>query len=252
MRSIDVETTQDRDALRAMLGMHARARSRVLTAGQTVGDAYRIEGELGAGGMGVVYLAHDLRLGRDVAIKVHAASGDERLLHEASALAQLVHANVVTVHEVGIWSSHPYVVMEYVPGGTARAWAKGKSVREIVALYAAAGRGLAAAHAAGMVHRDFKPDNVLVGDDGRVRVADFGLACTDRSAVGVSRGRPGDLTITGAVMGTPAYMAPEQASGGAITPAADQYAFAVALWEALEGARPPAQARRMPSSVRVG
>jgi tRNA A-37 threonylcarbamoyl transferase component Bud32 len=223
----------------------------VIAPGERIGETYEVQRRLGAGGMGVVYLARDKRLHRDVAIKLHAALAEDpdgaRLFREATAMAQLVHANVATVYEVGTWRGHPYVVMEYVPGGTLRTWlaAAPRTPDEIVARFAAAGRGLAAAHRTGIVHRDFKPDNVLCGDDGRVRVADFGLACE----ANVATSRPLlisdetgllSLTRTGAVAGTPAYMAPEQKEGAGVGPAADQYAFAVALWEALAGVRPPA------------
>jgi eukaryotic-like serine/threonine-protein kinase len=237
----------DREELRELLGMTPRRPPAALTAGQVIGESYRIERTLGAGGMGVVYAARDVRLGRDVAIKVHAAvagePGGERLLREAAALARLVHPNVVTVYQVGTWAGHPYVVMELVPGGTARDWLKAapRTVAEIVELHVAAARGLAAAHAAGLVHRDFKPDNVLVGDDGRVRVADFGLArgFDDEDAPGAAATPPAaGVTATGAVMGTPGYMAPEQRERRKVGPAADQYAFGVTLWEALCGTRP--------------
>jgi len=237
--------TGDTD-LRDALGMSVRPPPAKLAPGQVIDDAYRIERKLGAGGMGAVYLARDLRLHRDVAIKVHTAvtgeRGGARLQREAAAMAQLVHPHVVTVHEVGMWAGHPYVAMEYVAGGTARTWlTTSRTTREILALFVAAGRGLAAAHAVGIVHRDFKPDNVLVGDDGRVRVADFGLArgFDDEDAITSSAESPlTELTATGAVVGTPAYMAPEQRQPGKIGPAADQFAFAVALWEALCGERP--------------
>ncbi len=230
------------------LGMRPRRTPPALVAGHMLGDTYRIDRRLGAGGMGVVYLARDVSLRRDVAIKLHAAvagePGGERLVREATALAQLVHPNVVTVYRVDTWCDHPYVAMEYVDGKTARGWAAEarRSWIEIVRLYVAAARGLAAAHHAGLVHRDFKPDNVLVGKDGRIRVADFGLA---RAFDEVDRGEAGDrvrvlddVTMTGAVMGTPAYMAPEQRRSGKVGPVADQFSFAVALWEALTGARP--------------
>src|SRR5262249_17987551 len=134
-----------------------------------------------AGGMGVVYLARDLRLERDVAIKLgtaRSAAALARVEREAKALARITHPNIVVVYEVGEIDGRVFVAMEYVSAGTARAWLarKPRTPREILALYGAAGDGLAAAHAAGIVHRDFKPDNVLVGDDGRPRVADFGLA----------------------------------------------------------------------------
>jgi hypothetical protein len=199
---------------------------------------YRVSRRLGHGGMGVVYLAHDERLGRDVAIKIGRAATPEvlkRLAHEARALARLSHPNVVTIFQIGAVDGCPYIAMEYVAGGTMREWLKAKprNWREIVAMYAAAGDGLAAAHAAGLVHRDFKPDNVLVGDDGRPRVADFGVVG------GLGRGvpDPANATETG-IVGTPAYMAPEQFEGAAVDERADQFAFCASMWEALFGERP--------------
>jgi len=208
-----------------------------------VGGTYRVIRRLGAGGMGVVYLAHDRRLKRDVALKLHGAATGERLAREATAIAQLVHPNVVTVYQIGPHDGATYVAMEYVDGGTARTWLteRPRTWREVLAVYLGAARGLGAAHAAGMVHRDFKPENLLIGLDGRVRVADFGLArdVGERDAVGeptVDRLSP--LTATGAIMGTPAYMAPEQFLGGAVGAAADQFALCASLWEALYGQRP--------------
>ena len=202
---------------------------------------FAVASRLGEGGMGVVLLATDPLLGRQVAIKVLRGEADEagqrRLLREAQAMARVVHENVIVVHEVGTHEAQVYVAMELVTGGTLRRWQAGKSWREIVACYVRAGRGLAAAHAAGLVHRDFKPDNVLVGDDGRVRVTDFGLV----SAEGEAKRAPVDdvaLTQTGAVMGTPRYMAPEQHLGESVDARADQFAFCVALYEALYGGVP--------------
>ncbi len=218
-----------------------------LVAGQIVAEVYEIVRRVGAGGMGIVYLARDLRLARNVALKLHRTDASsrsvERLVREAQAIAQLTHPNIVTVYQVAIHEGQPFVAMEFVDGGTARTWlaAKPRTSREIVALYLAAGRGLEAAHRAHLVHRDFKPDNVLVGDDGRVRVADFGLVQSpDWSIVDSGDESPDSETLTksGAVMGTPAYMAPEQRRGDLVDAAADQFAFAVALWEALTGARP--------------
>jgi tetratricopeptide (TPR) repeat protein len=224
------------DSFDALLreAMRSEARSLpVLAIGQVLDNAYRIEEEIGKGGMGRVYRAHDVRLERDVAIKVHAAvaiDGQQWSLREATALARLSHPNVVTVHEVGAWEGHPWVAMEYVPGGTARTWAETpRPASEILAVAVAAGRGLAAAHAAGIVHRDFKPDNILITSDGQPRVADFGLALHLAKA---------DGKATNLVVGTPAYMAPEQWDRGTVDQASDQFAFAVSLWELLTGARP--------------
>jgi len=209
-----------------------------LLARGSVLDQYRIVKVIGEGGMGVVYGARDLRLDRDVAIKVgleRSAATLARVSREAIALARLAHPNVVTVHGVGDLGGRPYVVMEHVTRGTARQWVVGKSWHEIVELYIAAGRGLAAAHRAGLVHRDFKPDNVLVGDDGRPRVADFGLARPTDASEAIAGGRSGEETRAG---GTAAYMAPEQLARRAVDARADQFAYCVSLWEALFGERP--------------
>lgn len=239
------ETGGDDDSLlKAVLGMTVLEPPITLTTGEVIDGAYRIERRIGSGGMAVVYLARDLRLHRDVAVKLHPApageAGAERLVREAQTMAQLVHPNIATIHEAGTWNGHPFVAIEYVDGGTARTWAEAtrRTRREILELYLAAGRGLAAAHKAGVVHRDFKPDNVLVGKDGRIRVADFGIARAYAGPVATDDGQPPTLTSPGAVMGTPAYMAPEQRESATVGPAADQYAFAVSLWEALAGERP--------------
>ncbi len=234
------------DSLASLLRDRAEPATLPVPVGTVVGGQYRIDGNLGAGGMGVVYLAHDLRLGRAVAIKLGAARSSAllaRLQREASALASLSHPNVVVVHQIGEHDQRLFIAMEHVAGGTARQWlaAQRRSWSEIVTLYASAGDGLAAAHAAGLIHRDFKPDNVLVGDDGRPRVADFGLvrasACDDDGAR--EAGAPAvDVTRVGAILGTPAYMAPEQLRGDAVDARADQFSFCASLWEALHGQRP--------------
>lgn len=204
---------------------------------------YEIERELGRGGMGVVYMARDLTLDRRVALKLLHARRDEvaqsRLLREAQVMAKLAHPNVVPVFELGDWQGDLYLVMELVNGLTLQAWVKGgrRTRREILNKFIDAGRGLAAAHAAGVVHRDFKPANVLVGLDGRARVTDFGLS------------RPGPalelppmasplVTREGALVGTIVYMAPEQLDGKAADERSDQFSFCVALCEALGGERP--------------
>ena len=229
----------------------------VLAAGTTAGR-YMVLERVGSGGMGVVYAAFDHELDRKVALKVMHARPDggqstgsrERLLREAQAMAKLSHPNVITVHDVGTFDGRVFIAMEFIDGPTLRAWmAQGPhDLAEIVDVFVKAGRGLAAAHAAGLVHRDFKPDNVLIGRDGRVLVMDFGLA---RQASAV---RPADavptpevrgkglhdvaLTRTGALVGTPAYMAPEQHRGAPADPLVDQFGFCVALYEALYGQRP--------------
>ncbi len=181
---------------------------------------------LGAGGMGIVYAARDPDLDRDVAIKlVRVADPDNRdqTLAEAQSLAKLSHPNVVAIHDVGVVDDQVYMVMEFVRGQTLRTYASANSRtrQEIVTAYIQAAEGLEAAHRAGLIHRDFKPDNAVIGDDGRVRVIDFGLAHQNTSV-------PGSPAA-----GTPRYMAPEQSAGQSLTTAVDQYALCVSLREAL-------------------
>jgi len=216
---------------------------------------YEIKDTLGAGGMGTVLLAVDPVLGRKVALKVLHPDGRNdnettrrRLLREAQGIAQLVHEHVVVVHEIGTHDDRVFLAMEHVAGQTLGKWQVGRPWAELVATYVKAGRGLAAAHDAGLVHRDFKPDNVLIGDDGRVRVTDFGLvatvedATTPLSQTATALRQESELvkslTRTGTVVGTPRYMAPEQHLGQPIDARADQFAFAVSLYEALFG-QPP-------------
>ena len=212
---------------------------------------YLVIGPLGEGGMGLVFAAYDPQLDRKVAIKLvrpayTESSGGEaqaRLVREAQALARLRHPNIVTVYEVGAFGDEVYVAMEFVDGVTLRTWQfeHARSWREIVRVYQAAARGLAAAHRGGLVHRDFKPDNVLVTRDGEARVLDFGLAFRDTSKPATrhhSAPLDAHLTMTGALLGTPAYMSPEQFSGQGVDARTDVFAFSVALYEALYGARP--------------
>jgi WD40 repeat protein len=239
----------------SLLGVQGKARLAAELFGEpftaTKIGRFTILRELGAGGMGVVYVAYDEELDRRVAVKLLRESstdtqGKARLQREAQAMARLSHPNVVTVHEVGTHLEQVFVAMEFVPGGDLRAWLRSpRTWREVVAMFCQAGEGLAAAHDAGLVHRDFKPDNVLVGVDGRARVADFGLAYARAQEPG--REPPSEtpranlertLTQPGAVMGTPAYMSPEQLVGGPIDVRTDQFAFCVALWEGLYGKRP--------------
>ena len=214
---------------------------------------YVLLSKLGEGGMGEVFSAYDEDLGRRVAVKVvhERHLGDRhsraRIEREALALARLSHPNVVQVYDVGDFGGQVFVAMEYVKGETLRAAQERHDPttvsgrRAILDMYLQAGRGVAAAHAAGLIHRDFKPDNVLVGDDGRARVFDFGLALADRSTAPDDDGwvtpRSGalDLTLTrtGSVLGTPAYMAPEQFLARPADHRADIFAFAVALYYAL-------------------
>ncbi|MDC0666471.1 serine/threonine-protein kinase [Nannocystis radixulma] len=214
---------------------------------------YALAGPIGRGGMGVVYLARDEVLGRRVAVKLldsgaAPATQQARLLQEAQALARLAHPNVVTVHEAGEHAGRIFLAMEFVPGDTLRAWQR-ERVRdraELLAVAVQAGHGLAAAHDAGLVHRDVKPDNIMVGADGRVRVMDFGLARLAHTRAGddelASPPSPGPLTQVGAVIGTPGYMAPEQRRGAIVDVSGDIYSFCVVLYELLAGERPGGEA----------
>ncbi|HWB82176.1 MAG TPA: serine/threonine-protein kinase [Nannocystaceae bacterium] len=206
---------------------------------------------IGKGGMGIVYAARDEELGREVAIKLLRAEiareDDQRLAEEARALARLAHPNVVCVFDVGVHDGQRFIAMEYVVGDNLRRWLGApRTLREVLQVFVAAGRGLHAAHTVGLVHRDFKPDNVLVGDDGRPRVLDFGLA-RPPDAPGPSHPpslSPGldplgtALSSAGQVIGTPAYMSPEQYLGEAADARSDQFSFAVALYHAVYGERP--------------
>jgi len=254
-----------------------------LGAGAQIGG-YALVEVLGEGGMGIVWKAHDPNLDREIAIKVlkrHDAhpSLRKRLLREGRAMARLKHPNVLTVYEVGTEGDRDFIAMELVEGGSLDEWiAKDPPRADVIKALLAAGRGLAAAHAAGLVHRDFKPHNVLRSHDGRILVTDFGLArgLGDDSSPGVTEpATPRDqggsagldetldavkspspsarsaggnvrtdsvldspLTQTGAMIGTPAYMAPEQFRGAAPDPRTDQFAYCVTAWQALTGARP--------------
>lgn len=216
---------------------------------------YRIEGRLGSGGMADVFEATDPELGRSVAVKfvrLGAQSDEERtrarLVREARALARLTHPNVVPIYDVGTEGDEVYLVMELVRGRTLRTWLlTDRSTHEVLDLLESAGRGLAAAHEAGIVHRDFKPDNVVVGDDGRVRVLDFGLAVGGAAGDDIHStfGEPSEpvamdlrLTQTGSALGTPRYMSPEQHSGDISDSRADVFTFFVVLYEALVGTPP--------------
>ncbi len=215
--------------------------------GSRIDDTFVVERRLGRGGMGVVYLARHETLDRLVAVKVctrrTSASDTARLLREARATAALVHPNIVVVHHVGTMHGQVYVVMEYLSGGTLGQWLRAQAHPwpAIVAKFCEAAEGLAAAHARGFVHRDFKPDNVLLGEDGRARVGDFGLVLGYDDD---DDGTDADATLDDlprratSVAGTPRYMAPEQHTMGPLTPSADQFSLCVALYEALWGHHP--------------
>ncbi|HEX3480956.1 MAG TPA: serine/threonine-protein kinase [Kofleriaceae bacterium] len=201
---------------------------------------------IGAGGMGVVYAAFDPRLDRKVALKLvwdEDAAARASIEREARLAARLQHPNAIAIYDVGAVGERVYLAMEYVDGATLAAWVRGaRTRREVLGVFVQAARGLAAAHRAGLVHRDFKPSNALVGNDGRVRVLDFGLAravhdAPDRPDRPAGPRTP-DASGGGSRAGSPAYMAPEQLRGEPAGPAADQFAFCVALHEALYGTRP--------------
>jgi tRNA A-37 threonylcarbamoyl transferase component Bud32 len=213
---------------------------------------YKLLHRVGEGAMAAVFVAYDPELDRRVALKLVRTDGKgdsvgwSRVQREARALARISHPNVVTIHEVGRADDQVFVAMEFVDGLTLDEWqrVRPRALPEILALYVQAGRGLIAAHGVGVIHRDFKPANVLVGEDGRARVADFGLArFLDSAEPGpgdTSPGVPRSLlaTETGLVVGTPAYMSPEQHAGHAVDERSDQFSFCAALYEAVCGVRP--------------
>jgi tetratricopeptide (TPR) repeat protein/tRNA A-37 threonylcarbamoyl transferase component Bud32 len=221
--------------------------------GSSIGR-YLVLDVLGTGGMGVVYTAFDPKLDRKVAIKIvrkrrsrNTSDGPARMLREAQAIARISHPNVVAVHDVGTIDEQVFIAMELVAGDTLTAWlrARDRSAAEVVDVLVQAGRGLAAAHASGLVHRDFKPDNILVGHDGRARVVDFGLVREANAAndtpVENRASQPmlaTPLTEIGVLMGTPIYMSPEQHLQQDADAISDQYSFCATLYEALAGTPP--------------
>jgi eukaryotic-like serine/threonine-protein kinase len=243
-------------ALRAIYvadGRPAGAVSRGVSIGR-----YLVLDHLASGGMGDVFAAYDPELDRKIALKLLRAQGEargargrRRLLQEAKAVARLSHPNVVVVYDAGTHDDRVFVAMEFVEGQTLSAWlaARPRRTKEILTVFAAAARGLGAAHAAGLVHRDFKPQNVMVGGGGKVRVMDFGLARpiategasaaaapTDAQASSLHGDAP--LTLTGELLGTPLFMAPEQFQGLRTDARTDQFSFCVALYQALYQAHP--------------
>ena len=223
---------------------------------------YKVVRRLGSGGMGVVYAAWDEALNRKVALKVLRTrvgrnkrdTGRKRLQREAQAMAKLSHPNVVAIYDVGVVEDQLFLAMEFVKGQTLTRWlqAERRSWRVVLEVFMQAGRGLSAAHRAGIIHRDFKPDNVLIDGESRVRVVDFGLARADGGSGLYARpdtyeaitAKPGNsmldmrITRTGGMTGTPAYMAPEQYLGQPTDARTDQFSFCVALFEGLYGLRP--------------
>jgi CubicO group peptidase (beta-lactamase class C family) len=216
---------------------------------------YVVLRKLGEGGMGIVYGAYDPELDRQIALKLlRPARGEptprqeqERLVREGQAMARIAHPNVTTVFDVGRHGEQVFVAMELIIGETLGTWlARERAISEIVEVFVRAGRGLAAAHAAGLVHRDFKPNNVMIDAEGRVRVTDFGVArLGDPSDRPRSPASPSALsqidlalTATGTLLGTPSYMPPEQLACEPTDARSDQFSFCVALYEALCGTRP--------------
>ncbi|HEU5058925.1 MAG TPA: serine/threonine-protein kinase, partial [Kofleriaceae bacterium] len=240
----------EREAATAHMGECAECRRLVSlvmepaarTAGELVpGDRlgrYQLGDRLGSGAMGVVFQARDVELEREVAVKVLRDGGEERVRREAVMLARLAHPNVVTVFDVGVSDGTAYVAMELVAGQTLAGVARDEG--EVLAMFAGLARGLAAAHRAGLVHRDIKPANILVDADGRARLGDFGLARAELEPLTHASAPPGSplLSRSGALVGTPAYMAPEQLAGERASEQSDQFAFCVCLFEALHGRRP--------------
>jgi serine/threonine protein kinase len=227
---------------------------------------FLVEGLLGVGAMGIVHRAHDPELGRPVALKCvrpdepEAGSGQDRLRREARAMAQLSDPNVVRVHDLVVHEGDLYIAMELVDGVSLATWLaeKPRAWREVLEAFMQAGRGLAAAHEVGLVHRDFKPENVLRSARGRVCVTDFGLACASGNAAFVQsetacehdRASGEQLATSREIAGTPAYMAPELTQGAPADARSDQFSFCVALYEALFGEDPLRSRVLMPPDPR--
>ncbi|MCY1008994.1 serine/threonine-protein kinase [Nannocystis pusilla] len=264
------QTAAAREVRRIKTAAHAKLFGKDARAQPQKIARYAVLQSLGVGGMGEVYLAYDDKLDRKVAIKLVRLDRDSglerassRLIREAQALAQLSHPNVVQVYETGNFEGRVFIAMEFVRGVHMRRWLETapRTWRQVLDAYLQAGHGLAAAHRSGMVHRDFKPENVLVGDDGRVRVVDFGLvrSAPDPDAppdVGENVSaedleRSSRLTQSGALMGTPSYMSPEQFQGLRATDKSDQFAFCVAVYRGLYGWHPFASETRAELKRRI-
>ena len=259
----DGEAAADRESLTAVVRDVANTVLVQDRRGATIGRFVLLD-RIGEGGVGIVYAAFDTELERRVAVKLIRGGSDERSHHaarerwleEARAMAKVAHPNLVTVFEAGTQDDEVFIVMEQVVGRTMRAWmheihatkawAQGRATSEILSMLMQAARGLGAAHAMGVLHRDFKPDNVLIGDDGSARVADFGLARGLDN--GVAHGEAGEdessdgvashTTGGGGWVGTPSYMSPEQFESKTLDARSDQFSFCVTAYEALFGVRP--------------
>src|SRR5690242_21842366 len=217
----------------------ANSQGRRMSPGIQIGG-YRLESSVGEGGMGTVYRALDTKLNRPVAIKFLSdeladAAARRRFQREAQMASSLNHPHILTVHDIGEFEGRQYIVTEFVDGGTLKDWAKAekRSWWQIVELLTGVADGLAAAHTAGILHRDIKPGNILVAKNGYAKLADFGLAKLDASVA-----REETATLTNVVMGTIPYMSPEQASGEALDARSDIFSFGVVLYELLAGKRP--------------
>jgi serine/threonine protein kinase len=214
-----------------------------LTSGERLGP-YEVRDAIGAGGMGEVYVAHDSRLGRDVAIKIlpRSSGGADALARferEARAVAALSHPNILAIHDVGAEGAVHFVVTELLEGETLRARLAARGALapgEAVGYGVQIARGLAAAHHRGIVHRDLKPDNIFITRDGRIKILDFGIAIFDQSSA--PTGEHAALTRTGLAMGTVGYMSPEQVLGQPATAQSDLFEVGVVMHEMLTGSHP--------------
>src|ERR1019366_1134999 len=224
-------------------GLWDRAPVTPLRPGTELGS-YRVESVLGEGGMGVVYCAFDTKLNRRAAVKflsdqVADVSARLRFQREAQMASSLNHPHIVTVYDAGDFNGRQYLVTELMDGGTLRQWAKQtRSWRQIVGLLTGVADALAAAHAANILHRDIKPENILLTQSGYAKLADFGLAKLCEQLRPPSEATVTDGTRPGVILGTPAYMTPEQGSGAPLDERSDIFSFGVVLYEMLSGARP--------------
>ena len=226
----------------------------VISPGSSIGP-YFVLSSIGTGGMGEVYRAQDPRLGREVALKLIRRSNIDqddaldRLLREAALASSLNHPNIVTIYDTGVVGQDRYLAMELVDGATLRTLsAQGIRIDRSIHIARQVAEALAVAHVAGIVHRDIKPDNVMVRPDGYVKLLDFGLA--RQHDVAATLAVTGHETDPGMVIGTVAYMAPEQARGETVAPEADIFAFGVVLYEMVTGKHPFLGPRRRPRSTR--
>lgn len=252
-----IENSEDIESLRVRAAIEARLFQQVTAAHPLALGRYQIKEKLGMGGMGIVYRAYDPELERWIALKVMnernlapqaKPQAQKRLIHEAKSMAKLTHPNIVQIYDVGTFAEQVFIAMELVEGSNLHSWIDHKNPpwHEIISLFLQAGEALAAAHQMGVVHRDFKPENVLVSVDGRVKVLDFGLCRVLDASNGETQNQQVSalsihevaenfvsLTQTGALIGTPHYMSPEQILGKNVDIRTDQFSFCIALYEAV-------------------